>query len=599
MNKVSKATIWLTSLVFIIAFFYYQPWQGGILEGADRSGYYAYLPSSLIHQDIKDLSISNPIRMSYNSKGTAPLKKLDNGNYLNKYTCGVALLNLPAFGIAHLITKVTDHKSDGYSPPYNFMIVLSGLLYVIAGLFFLRNFLLNYFEDKAVALALIGVALGTNLYFTAVLQSAMAHAYLFFLVSVFLYLTNKWATTKQLKLLFILAPILGLIVLMRPTVIVVGLLPILLAPKAVLQLFKKPHYLIALAICFFIPIIPQLLYWKMITGNYISYSYGSQGFDFLNPNIINGLTSFKNGWLIYSPLMIMSLIGLIMGTIQKHKVAIASLVIFLIHTYVIYSWWCWNYINGFGSRAMVDIYPILAFPLTLFLSYAISQSILKKLLFILLPFFIGLNIFQTNQMFTKVLWSEGATKAYYLSIFGKTSLNHNALVALDCNILQPKGLRFKELIELQNFDSPTITNADSTLSISGKYSFCLKPGFEYSTSIHAYIKEPEKYSGDWFRVSANCINRNYTSIWDNSNLVLSIERDKKSILWKSTRINNKLRDKYYTVHNGEVNKWKEIAFFIPIDEVNLKPTDKISVYGWNTTKIEVCIDDLKLEIWGK
>ena len=56
--------------------------------------------------------------------------------------------------------------------------------------------------------------------------------------------------------------------------------------------------------------IPQLLYWKTVTGNYLFYSYADEGFFFLNPQILKGLFSYRNGWLIYSPVMFFALLGI-------------------------------------------------------------------------------------------------------------------------------------------------------------------------------------------------------------------------------------------------------------------------------------------------
>lgn len=58
-------------------------------------------------------------------------------------------------------------------------------------------------------------------------------------------------------------------------------------------------------------VMPQMLYWHYKTGMYIydSYKNPGVGLDYLSPHIINVLFSYRKGWLLYTPVMIFSLIG--------------------------------------------------------------------------------------------------------------------------------------------------------------------------------------------------------------------------------------------------------------------------------------------------
>ena len=596
MKPTSLLAVVISCLIMFVAFFFYRPWERGVLDGADSSGYYAYLPAVFIHRDILTLDKCNEARRMYSSRGSASTAKLSNGHHLNQYTCGVALLELPAFFVAHIFALLSDYPPDGYSFPYSFMVVLAGLLYVFFGLYFLRLFLLNYFSENVVAVALLIVGLGTNLYYIGVLKGGMAHAHLFFLTAVFLWLSQKWKSTSQAKQFYGLALLLGFITLVRPNMLVLGLLLPFMVGRSFFQLFKRPLRLLIGVVLFILPFVPQFYYWKMITGDYIVYSYGNQGFDFLNPHIIEGLLGFKNGWLIYTPIMFFALLGLILGMKKGDNPALGIFFVLDIHIYVIYSWWCWNYINGFGSRPMVEMYPLLAYPLALFIRDFFR---FRKVFYGVSSLLILLNIFQTHQTYGKVLWPEGATRAYYCAIFGKTQLDYEALVALDCDITQPEHLVYKKTIAVEGFESPNISKRDSTHSFSGSSSFCIYPGLKYSPKVKTTIVNTEKHKSDWLRISAVCMSLGYASFYENSHLVVSISRKGKQILWKSIRINNKIRDTYYSVHNGEINRWKEIFFFVPLSDLFLESTDEVVVYGWHNGYVPVCLDDMKLEIWGE
>jgi hypothetical protein len=94
-------------------------------------------------------------------------------------------------------------------------------------------------------------------------------------------------------------------------------------------------------------------------GSY--YSYGDEGFFFTNPQIINGLFSYRKGWLIYTPLMIFALLGILTLARRKFQQFFIPVLIFTVaNIYVVYSWWCWWYGGSFGSRPMIDSYPLMA-----------------------------------------------------------------------------------------------------------------------------------------------------------------------------------------------------------------------------------------------
>jgi hypothetical protein len=100
----------------------------------------------------------------------------------------------------------------------------------------------------------------------------------------------------------------------------------------------------------------------LVSGNWLFYSYGNEGFDFLHPHIFDGLFCFKNGWLSYTPIMLFALIGIMLMHDKNKKILLPLLTFLAIHIYVINCWWCWHYVNGFGNRPMVETYPLLAVP---------------------------------------------------------------------------------------------------------------------------------------------------------------------------------------------------------------------------------------------
>jgi hypothetical protein len=54
----------------------------------------------------------------------------------------------------------------------------------------------------------------------------------------------------------------------------------------------------------------QIIYWYYVSGHLVFNPYQGEGFNFLEPKIHKGWFDFANGWLVYTPIMGLALIGL-------------------------------------------------------------------------------------------------------------------------------------------------------------------------------------------------------------------------------------------------------------------------------------------------
>jgi hypothetical protein len=167
--------------------------------------------------------------------------------------------------------------------------------------------------------------------------------------------------------------------------------------------------------------IPQFLYWHKITGSYFYFSYGDRAWFFFNdPQIINVLFSYRKGWLLYTPVMLFSLIG-IPFLIKYWKEAFLPVLVFtMLNIYIISSWCFWWYGGSYGLRALIDSYGILAFPFAAFVKWLLEQKILvKTIVLFLFLFFISHNIFQIAQFRNGAIHYISMTKKAYWESFGK------------------------------------------------------------------------------------------------------------------------------------------------------------------------------------
>jgi len=393
-----------------------------VIRFADIWIYYSYLPATFVEKDYKLQFLSNPDAANRHmySYTTAP-----NEGRVIKTSMGIAIMYSPFFFIAHALAEKTGYKADGYTVPYAFALLISCVFYLAFGFFFLRALLLKYFKDKIVAITLIIIGVATNLLWYAIRSAPMSHGYSFALFCVFLYLMEKWHEKQGWGITVFIGLITGLISLIRPTnglIVIVFLLYNITKLKDIkprVQLFLKNYWkIIVMIIGVFLVWLPQLLYWKSITGEWFFYSYTDERFFFNDPKFLLVLFSFKKGWLIYTPTMLFAIIGIGMLWKTNTKYFYPVLLFFIINLYIISCWWCWWYGGGFGMRSLIESYAILAIPLATFLTWVAKQKLLIRIpLYIIVLAISAQSIFHCIQYHYGAIHVADMTKEAYFDSF--------------------------------------------------------------------------------------------------------------------------------------------------------------------------------------
>ena len=403
-------------------------------QGPDRGviswdiiSYYAYLPATFIYGDVgldfvDDPGFINDNKFWYYTTGS--------GEKLIITSMGLSFLYAPFFGMAHALAPVFGEPRTGFNSIYQFFLVFSALFYVGIGFCLLKKILLKYFDFRVTAITLLIVGLGTNLYYYSTYEAAMAHSYNFALITTFLYLTVKWYEGISRGRSLLLGLVLGLISLVRPTnilILIVFLFWRIGSWSALLERLRyifRPHVLLMVG-GFILVWLPQFLYWKNITGDYLFYSYGPHGdrFFFENPHIFEILFSYRKGWLLYTPLMIFAIFGFYRLEHHVRGTLLPIMTYLLIMIFVQASWWTWWFGGSFGSRVFVDTYGILALPLSAAVQYVFQsrRMYVTAAAGIVLAFLLFLQVFQTRQYVLGLLHWEGMTGKAYWSNFLKTT----------------------------------------------------------------------------------------------------------------------------------------------------------------------------------
>lgn len=398
-------------------------WNKRVLE-SDVLSYYSYLTSTVIYNDIT-LSFLDDGEENYSKYFWA--KKNNNGKYIIKTTMGMAIIYSPFFFIAHGIEKISGQEANGYSATYKTIISFGALFYLIIGLIIIKKLLQKIFSPLITTITLVLLYFGTNLYYYATIEPGIPHTYDFTLIALFIYLTSKWLNSFKFKHSILLGLLIGIIVLVRPINILIVIILLFWGVKKRADFIARIHNflknwpaILIIIICALIVWIPQLLYWKMQSGQYFYNSY-NEFFFFKNFHFHEALFGFRKGWFIYTPIMFIATIGLFFGMkkLQKQKL---SLYIFLpIFVYFTFSWWCWWYGGGFGARTMIDVYAFMAFPLAgLTDRFLIKKKILKISFLSIILLLVLLNLFQSYQYKSLAIHWDSMTKEAYLYSFFKS-----------------------------------------------------------------------------------------------------------------------------------------------------------------------------------
>jgi hypothetical protein len=319
---------------------------------SDGLGYWKYLPGLFIDKDL---------------------------SFRNKYTIGVALMEVPFFLAAHVSAILINvNKADGYSLPYQLSSLMATMFYSNLGLIFTYKSLRKFYSVKTSAITLAVIAFSTGLFFYTFAGANFSHVFSFCTIAIFLYYVYKSYETARIKDHIVVGLLLGVIACCRVPNAVVVLIYIFYginSPSDFIEKTKlrKTYLQFAASFISFLSVFSlQMLYWKYAFGSFIINSYydinslDAQGFLYLfNPQIYNVLFSLWRGLFIWHPIYLFMFVGFYFFYKDKNqRYHLFGMGVFLIlYLWITSSWWCWWYGWSFGQRSFNDILTILALPL--------------------------------------------------------------------------------------------------------------------------------------------------------------------------------------------------------------------------------------------
>lgn len=95
-------------------------------------GYYLYLPTTMIYHDLSMINDGVILELMEQCKSSATFyqgMKMSDGNYVMKYSMGMAILYLPFFLLAWIGSLLLDYPVDGFSAPFQYTMFYGSICY--------------------------------------------------------------------------------------------------------------------------------------------------------------------------------------------------------------------------------------------------------------------------------------------------------------------------------------------------------------------------------------------------------------------------------------------------------------------------------------
>jgi len=562
----SRIAWWgLALLILYVSFGFYPRWTKQGTEATlsyDASGYYWYLPSVFIYDDIKGQHFAKDILQKYQPSGTDFQQAMltENGNYVLKYSSGLAVMFAPFFFAGHFIAGRLDYPQDGFSPPYQLSIQVGAILVALTGLWYFRKLLLIYYPDGVVAVTMVILVVGTTYLNTVVIDVGMSHGWLFTLYVFLIYSTHLFYSNYEWKYAILIGLLVGWAALTRPTDALSAVITIfwgverinMIELKKRIALVRLHVYKLLLAVfCAFAVFSIQLGYWKYATGHWLYYSYKGQGFSFLSPHIFNYTFSYSSGWLVYTPMMYLAIVGMFIYALKGIN-RVSFILFSLVNFYIVCSWDVWQY----GGRAMVQSYPIFMFFVAALVNHCRSRKVAGVVLSVFVVVFLYYNVWITIQYHGGGLYDvDFMNRRYFRAIVGRWHVPPKTCYLLDGTGLYTGRLKDSAVVAMPD---PIIACCSTFLLDSPG-----AQGPEIRFSFHP--------TRQWLRATINvtCIEREWTG-WKMPQFIIKLV---DSHDWHTVREN--MVRLHRGINSGET---KQMRIDIPTSDISF---DMVEILFWN------------------
>jgi hypothetical protein len=378
---------WLLWLVFIASL----PLVTGKIRASDEIEHVAFLHSVVFDHD---LEFGNEYEYFYRQdpQGLAGFKAtfLDlneprTGRHRNFAPIGSAILWAPAYLLTHgaLVIAGTLGASvaaDGLSRPYSVAICLASAAYGFLGLLLIHRALRRYAgtAEPVATWTVLAVWFATPVLYYMTLAAAFGHACSLFTVSLLLYLWLRWREELTWPRALLLGVAGGLAGLVREQDVLFLIVPAAdLALGALLRrdLARAIPRLALLATGAVTALAPQLLAYKAINGSFGPSTYVARKMNWASPHFFEVLLNPGHGLLVWSPILLIAVVGLIVLCVRRRQIVPTLLLLSLLaQVWISGAVESWHMAGAFGARRFLSSTFVFAWGLAFVLAALISRG---------------------------------------------------------------------------------------------------------------------------------------------------------------------------------------------------------------------------------
>ncbi len=290
------------------------------------------------------------------------------GRRLNFATVGPALLWAPFYGVGHLAAGVIGAPQDGYSQPYITAVAAASAVYGWLAILLAAAIAQQWFgRGLGAALA---VLVGSPLIFYMYIAPPFSHACATFAVTLCLWVWLRVRGTWSFGGVVCLGLTVGLMATMRDQAGLFAIGPALdfgrwaLARK---DWRRTLGLVVTGTIATLLAYAPQLLASRAVNGYFGPDESVGNKMSWTSPHALGVLVDMEHGWLWWTPLALLSLIGLAAlaaGRIRSNRddgrwLAICLVAIAALQVYINGAVESWNVAGSFGHRRFVELTPLL------------------------------------------------------------------------------------------------------------------------------------------------------------------------------------------------------------------------------------------------
>jgi hypothetical protein len=536
---------------------------------SDGSGYYAYLPALFIYND-PTYHASNRAEAEIHNGVVSDnfLFKTKTGRTYNKFFPGEAVMQAPFFLLAHFIASISGAEASGYSEIFQIIFWIGAMFYAFMGLIYYQRFVQGLFLfNQPVNLVFTQFVLATPIFFYIFLTPSFSHVYSFFLFSVFLFQVQKWVSDSSVLRNVKIGLLLGLIFLVRPTnLVILFLLPVLWDSfqtfyDCIRIRVKKPSFFISVIGTFLLifGILPLSWYWQ--TGQLFIWSYRGEGFNWMEPNFLRALFSFRSGLILHAPVLILALIGCVLWFRENRFQAIVWMTFSFVNSWIIFSWWCWDYEATFGNRPFTEHFLFLGLPI-----FYLASKKPKLIALTILPFAI-IGVMRLTAYFNGTMSDQRFTSENYLRslVFWKAENKNRWFFSHAC---EPYGkLRSKKsLLEIKEL---TVNSSDEYVATS-------------------LIRFPKKRNGERYYVRMTC-EKHIPGTKKFKDVFFVVDAYNEGFVNR----NYKIMPLYNDIYEG-IKDWKKLTFETQVYDYREACTEA-KIFIWNPGKHHFKLRNIRVE----